>query len=1039
MTEKAQQDLSVEEQQAKQLQDLLDFILSPSTSDDDADEAMDKMAELEAQFEAEKLLPPANQRPTNEQEVCELLAKQIPETTADELLYYLKKYYLSIDVVKLIAAHPSLQQGWLARFMHYLPEQAQANPSYAHYSGQENWQKVLDSHQPTTAQCGYRWGNDDITTQYVSETNPPIFKVYYWLKHGKAADKRFVVGLAKVDEVHVLPLAKDKSAHVRKAIATRAKISVELATTIAQDKAKTVRQALAMNVDCPPVVLTTLSQDKDPTVSQAAMDNTACPSDAIHAAKLAEKMQPKPKAKPVSQLNDQEIIAQLVDINTDTETLQALADSPQDFVRAGVALHRNCPVETLKSLCKDKNKMVRLSVAFNPNTPINSLQSLIDNKDSDVYLGLASNPSLTEQQQLDLINLTDDTLRKVLADTTELDSVWVALRDSKPTEKIAENKKNSKKKSWRDCLTLCLDAKGKGLYGIQRGTSTRYHFVNKMVARHPKCPDKLKPFFAFYLFSSLTKNPSVALTLLENPNAIKAEEYAAWKLDSWLMYEEAPGHVVKYYLHSDEIKYARKSVLCWTAQMVDIQAQLHRDDIHMRKYMAGLKAATPYMFEILARDLKESVREAVVANPACPPAVLAHLLTDKVAAIRVSAQSHANFDAKLVADESSVPLKIESLKNKGPKRHRIKQARDTESFAVLRDLAGDKLAEVRLNVVENKRTPIDVLEILKNDPDEAVRRMVCYHRNSSVGICRDLFKDSKESVRLRALRSYLYETAQHLDDLDEEDENYDYHNKKYDESTLALFYEDEGESVRACVANFTVNEEVQARYAKDESESVRKNLARNLKLSHAVGMGLIESGERTVVRDLAEKTRDQAVFIETLKHDEAVASSLRRNHQMCDDLTVQQIMMQHPNPQVRKVVADRITDHALLMQCVQDDSSIVIEDVAYNEALTVEHLDFLLERASSETLSNLYSCHEDYLKKNVSKWLDHNNIAVRAFCAENAKLTQAMAEKIAKDESGQVRKALVENYKFKFTDEMIELLRHDEVERVRSAIRWRFD
>lgn len=967
--------------------------------------------------------------PKNKTAACLYLATQNMDTSAKDLSYLIDKYYRSVEVAKLVARHPSLPIHLLAKMSHFLPEDVAANPNYNKYSQNEKWDGLL-ANKPISAKSRYKYYGGSSFDFYVVEDRPDYYKINYWLKKGKASDRIHLASMDRINEDLVISYTNDTSAHVRKALANRKQISAALSEALVNDKAKTVRQALANNPTCSPDVLTQLTQDSESIVKSAALANKSCPIDAIHAAKLAEQVKPKPVVKSIDKLNEQEIISRLADETLDVNQLNAFSKMELPFVRAAVALHVGCEEKTLKVLAKDTDDMVRLSAAYNPKTPTSSLQHLLKSKNSFLYSGLAANPGMNEKQQLALIKVADEACLLTLANTTESELVWQELRDSEPVTKQTEKAK-SKKKTWRECLAICLDPKGKGLYALQRNRHTRHLFVNKLVARHPKCTPSLKPHYAFYLLESLMKNPQMALTMLENPNAVKPVEYAEWKLKDWFMYENAPGHVVKYYLDSDEIKYARKAVLCWTAQLADIQAQIYVEDIHMKKYMAGMQNATQFMFEILARDVKESVRMAVVDNKKCPPQVLAHLVKDKVAGIRIGAQNHPNFDAKL-ASLNGGKVVIESLKNKGPKRIRIKQARDTESLTVLRDLAGDKVKDVRLTVINNSKTPVDVLEILKNDPDEEIRRLSCYHSNSSVGICRDLFKDPKEKVRHRALSSYLNATAKKLDKKDT-------YNRKYDEATLQLFYHDEGESVRALVASKTCSIDIQKQYAKDSSELVRNGLTYNFQLDQDVALELIKSNDKKVIRNLAQYTPNKKVFFATLPHGESVASSLWRNRSMRDSLEVQQVLVAHESPKVRVVAADYSTDHEVLKLCVQDNDKDVLSHVAYNESLTADHIKLLLNKATADVMSGLYSSHERYLKKHVSECAEHPNEHVRAYVAETLKLTQAIIKTLVRDKAAVVRKGLLENYEAKLSEEMIELLRNDENEHVRRAVKWRYD
>ncbi len=971
--------------------------------------------------------------PKNKDSACIYLASQSADTSAKDLEYLISKYYKSIEVAKLVARHPNLPIHWLARMMLFLPEDARANPKFDTYSQDDRWEKLLED-KPKSAKSRYKYSMGGAFDYIVDHDRPDYFKLNYWFKNGKAADRIYLVSIPKISEDLLHGFTNDSSAHVRKALANRKRISEELALALVNDKAKTVRQTLANNPNCSPQVLAQLTQDREAIVKAAALANKACPVDAIHAAKLAEQMKPKAVAKPATEMSEQEIISQLASDTLDEDTIKAFSRMSQPFLRAAVALHKSSDQKILSKLAKDKDQMVRLSVAYNPNTPVSSLQQLLKLAEPELYPGLAANPSLPEKQQLALIKVADEASLLTLANTTESTLVWEALRDSEPPKAEAQ-KKDNKKKTWRECLEICLDAKGKGLYALQRNRHTRHLFVNKLIARHPKCTESLKGPYAFYLLESLMKNPQLALAMLENPNAVKPEEYAEWKLKDWFMYEDAPGHVVKYYLNSDQIKYARKAVICWTAQLVDIQAQIYNDDIHMKKYMAGLPHATQFMLEILARDPKESVRMAVLDNKNTPTKVLMHLTTDKVAGIRTAAQSHKNFDAKMMPE--GVEVKVESLKNKGAKRIRIKQAKDTESLTVLRDLAGDKLAEVRLNVIKNKKCPIDVLELLKTDEVAEIRGCATDHPNSSIDIRKHLLSDKDDRVRMSALRNYMYATAKKPKLA--KGEKRDYRNRVFDEEMLGQFKDDPYEPIRALVARLTINTEVQSQLATDESSRVRESVAENYHLEPKLAHALIKAGDPRVVSLLAENTIDQDVFLATLVHADVVASSLWRNDQMRDRLSIHKVLIKHKNPKIRQVVADYATDPEILSKCAEDGATEVVETLAYNENLKVNHIKQILAKATESIMSNLCSSNEGYLKKYANELSVHPNKWVRAYIASNFKVSAVCLEKLAADKEAVVRDGLADGYINKLSEKLIEQLRNDPNETVRKHIQWRYD
>lgn len=1011
---------------AKLLTGLAKLFSDPNMTDQDLD---DLLEEIEKE-EADAGLPPQDQRAEGEAQVLALLAKQSSETTHKELEFYLNKHFGSIKVAKLVARHPSLSEHVMRSFYYFLPDDVVLNPSYETATQAENWDHNLKTSKPYKA-LPSTWSRASISGGSISATTPWKFKVDYWLLHGAAADKRYIVGIEALSEAFITPFLKDKSAHIRKAIACRSNLSSEFAQLIAKDKAKTVRQALAENSNCPPDVLTILTTDSEPSVVGVALKNASCPEEAIQVARLAAAARPKAIAKPVKDLSNADLIALLGDSSTDCSVLEELLLFEDAFIAAGVALHNQCSSELLTRLAKSGSDFIKLSVAFNPHTPTDVLQNLLDAKGSALHIGLASNPSLTEEQQLQLVEISSESNRLVLADTTDSYAVWNALRDSKSPLKSG---KKSSAKTWRECLEIALDPNGKGLYALQRGAKTKYLFVAKIIARHPKCPDSLKSNYAFYLFDSLAQNPSIALELLENPNAIKPEEYADWKVDQWLSDGAAPGHVAKYYLFSDDIKRRRKAVNGWAASIADLQPQVFVDDIHLKKRLAEANRNTRFMFEILARDSKSSIRELVAKNKKCPSEVLAVLAIDKVASVKVAAKQNKKFKASLL-DSKDVSNVVEEFKNKGPKRNRMRMADESKKLSLLRDLAGDKVSDVRLSVASNKRTPLDVLTNFVQDESAEIRRLVAWHRNSSVELIKSLFPDEDENVRYAAFVSVVNRTAVSLETDSEKSDSYDYHNNKYDEAIIAQFYADPSERIRQFVAEHTENVDIQTEYADEQNQKVCERLAKSRHLNLDVAHKLIDAGDSSVVKGLVKNTKNKEVFLRIAQCNPAMAQYLNGNYHLIYQEDVQAILVSHSDPEVRKACASYVKDPALIQLLASDPQRSVRHELCYNGGLRKQHVETLLSNPDAKILESLYS---DKMQKIIAGFagqlVANDDVEVRAYVAEYLKLDAKLQAKLCDDESDKVRFALAQNWvEDGVSNETLEKLKQDPNKSVRRA------
>lgn len=1000
------------------LHSILMTLLNPNATETELDNVLQQLADLDQA----KGLPPLEQRPKNKKAVCTLLARQSPDTSLAELEHYLDHYYKSIEVARLVARHPNIDMWWLARFSYFLPTDAKANPMYAQHSQSENWASLIDQ-KPTEAKPG-SWSRsyESFKRFTIHEDRPHYFKIPYWLENGTSADKRHIAGLNRVDESLLQPLIKEKSAPVRKALAQRKKPSQALASSLAQDQARTVRQALAENPACPPEVLEVLSRDDHELVKQAALNNSACPSEAVQAAKFLEQLTPEPDQVPTEQLDPSGVIDLIGDEETTAEQLQVISKHSEACFRSGVALHRNCPTDLLNILSNDNNFGVKLSVAFNPNTEKDTLQKLLDLNDERYHMALATNPSLSEQQQLTLVDQGSEEIRLALANTTESVVVWQALRDSEPKGK---QKKSSKNKTWRECIDLCLDPKAKGLYAFQRSTKYRYSFVNKLIARHPLCPKSLYANYAFYCFSSLAQNPELTLLLLENPNAIKAEEYAEWKVLEWLKWDEIPGHVARHYLHHNHPKITRKVVQSKAALLVDIQPHVYDEDIHIRKNIAVLEQCTPFMFGVLAHDEKESVRAAVINNPNCPADVLTRLSEDPVAAIRVSAQSHPNFKKATGGKK-----KIESLKNKGTKANRIKQAKTTQSLKVMRDLVEDQSTAVRKELAARKKAPLDILEKLQHDQDTDIRALVAAHRNASLEIHQHLVNDKQESVRFHALSGLVYHAAIHNPD----ESKPTYSELLYDENLFMQYQDDPSDTIRAFIAQRSTHDKIHRTFLSDSSEKVTKALARNPSISQSIAEALLKQEQQWVTQTLCRYTPHVEVFLKCMHYDQWVASTMDQNDSMMEVPEVLHAMVRHSNPVVRRHAAYRVTDPSDIDLLVHDEAYEITEVIAGNKLLNEEQIEHLLLKADMSLAESMTYYQKKYFKKHLSSLLKHSNPCVRAAIPRNLKLSNKAITELIADPSPSVRSAVISSSENKLTPKHLSILKNDMDKSVQSYL-----
>lgn len=1003
---------------------LLKTILDPNASDDDLDKALENIE----QAELEKKLPPRQARAETAGEAIALFNDIERQFSREEIDYYLNTFYQSVELARAIAHHPSCPAYYLQKFYIFLPADAEQNPNFEKYSQDNNWQSNINYSRRSGAKPS-TWGSSGPGSAAVSEQYPYRYKVEYYITHGSNADKRHIVSLKNIDIDVLDKFVKDKSATIRKAIAERDQMPEHIAEALSNDKAKTVRQALAGNLHTPANLLNGLSQDAEEIVRSAALANPNCPEEAIHAARLQQAMQPSLEDKEMAKLTMAEMIALFNDENTSVDVLSNLALHPQAYVRAAVALHKNTSADVLIKLAEDNATFVQESVAFNPQTPADVLHQLLATKNKDIWRALSNNPSVLEADQLTLVNLGNDKLHQELADTTEYTSVWQALSDYQ--EAPGKTKKKSKAKSWRDSLKILLNPDGKGLYQLQRGVKTRQLFVAKMIARHPGCPESLTGHYAYYLFDSLAKNPKIALQLLEDPNAIRSKPYADWKVEQWLSDGIAPGHVSNHYLQRDNLKRRRKAVNCWTACISNLQPQVFVDDIYMKKSLAVRIDNTRFMFEMLARDAKPSVRELIAKNKKCPESLLALLATDKTNAVKVAAKQNKNFKASLMDANKSNKVENTQLHNKGPKRDRIKMAKEAKHNSILADLAQDRVYEVREAVAANPKTAAKVLSALGKDDHEKVRLASARNDSTSEEDLRYLFNDPIANVRLSALRGTMYKTAT-------------YHKKSdthtYDEEIFSHFYHDADEDIQRLIARNTTNPDMHLKFLTSKQINVRAALAGNCHLSVENSKILMSDSELKVRHSLLRSTGYEEIFTQLIDRHDDLHEKILDNERFYNQKNIKLFFVNHPSAKIRSYVASYfITDKALLLQLAQDPLLAVRQAVSYNEKLTQAHVDALLEKDINRRLiENLVSSHSKYVKSHFESLRNHPCIEIRRYMAESDELTPKLEQHYLTDESEEVRIGLANNWSGTLSEEAKEQLKNDPSEKVSRALRYNY-
>lgn len=795
-----------------------------------------------------------------------------PAIDSENLSILVELFYAELTVAKTAAKHPHCEDMLLLRMLHWLPDIAKHNPKLTQAEYQtEEWKQRVEEAKPDKAKPPFN--NNPFRTvtglnyASVSEEQPEYFKVLYYLQHGADNDRAYVLGINAVPVELTNDYLNSRSANIRKALAMRTSLPEGGFTLLAKDKAKTIRLAVASNIAAAAEALAILCEDPLQTIADAAMENPNCPITAIQQAKLKLAQHPAIHEQGTDKLKLEEIRQLLFDSKTVSATIDALATHEAAWIRYACGIHPNASSQSLDKLAIDEESWVRESVACNRNTPQLILKKMEQSNAISIKIALASNPAASESLQLKLAAFGNNNLLLALLNQTELESVWHKVLETCKTKK-------DKKQKWQEYLAKVLNPKTKAgpLRTLSRGANSRHVFVQRIIARHPNCAPSLKGQFAQYLYSDLVQNPSIALQLLENPQAISPEPCAEWILKEWGSNANMPGHVSRYFLQGDDPKLARIAIDSWTSLLRDQQRWVLTSDIHVRKRIANKCKLNRFMYETLAHDPKESVRELIAKKKVRSAKTMQHLSQDKSATVRAAIAQ--NKSVKKPA-EQEVPLEFA---NKGPKRQRLKLTKEATDPQILQQFVADRDAEVRLAVARNQQTPaaaleqlaleqnedlldavadhentaVSILETLSSHSSDKIRATVARHQQLPDAIIRQLLNDPVAAVRLRAFRQY---------------ERYKGGKDTFsDYSVLNQMSQDSEDSIRRIVAKYTKDNAIQQQYSTDNSQYVRKTLAENQHLDESVAMLLTEDTEPGVVETLAAHSKYKKVLIALTHH-----------------------------------------------------------------------------------------------------------------------------------------------------------------------------
>lgn len=968
-----------------------------------------------------------------------------PSTHGRQVEHLLRQFPGSMAVPRAVARHPNcIRENWLVMCL-FLPQDAAANPT--HNIDGTQAPEVTQGYASEMREKGwdpleYQWKRDWPNGYDVSHRRPQHYRVAWYLANGSPQAKRFVLALERLPLEFIPPFQTAREIPLRKTLAERKNLPQGGFEQLAKDSAKSVRQAVAANPAAPPPVLAVLTQDAEAGVRAAALANPSCPAEAAHAERQRAEIAAMPWDKPAAERTLDECRGALAHERTARAVLAEIGRHAEDWLRCAAALHVNAPAELLAGVAQDPIVWVRSGAAFNPATSPATLQALFETRDFDVWLGLACNPATPPDIQRRLVDEADDEVRRALADHTDNDRLLQALVDTRKPS--ADRKKNP---GWEDLLEILLNPKTKAsqINGLNQRHALSLGLA-RAAARHPNLSPELRNLWAHYAPEALALNPAVALALLENPNALQGKPYLEWKINHLFSGGRVSGLVTRSLLRAAELPQQRQAAGSTTVPATDaLRLVFHPDTLVRKRLVGGRDSAVRdsafigaqrdfgqvqrrrlprYVFEALARDSKEGIREEVARHALCPPDLLALLMQDPAGAVRAAASRHpaASAGARLMrvvgqVRQATTEEAVATLRNSGAKSKRVRMASEATQPSVLDDLSQDKAREVRQAVAGNPNLPPGAQQRLAADIREEVRLTLSKNESLDAAAGEILLRDVEAKIRAAALYG-LYKQRRWRDG--------EVCNAQRDvwaveaETLLAKFYDDPATEVRRVITHYSIDPAIQltafeaACAAGDEStlrslasyDHISRALAERFATHADTGIRALfaERNSRFVDLHLRQLDDRDPLFSQSAEHNGWIADR--------DDARMRLASDPHPKCRCRAARGLKSGDAELIALLSVDPDPRVVAEVLNNQMLPIALRMTLIATAPLAAIRSMEIVSvghgECELLGAISKRPDAQ---ARLLAAASVGLNndKALAHRLAKDPDVSVRAAIAAN------------------------------